>query len=395
MSKNNYIVYFIGFFSAFCIVLYSILFQFILTNLLFGLVLLGVNFYLYTQKKLIKPPVFSRSNSTTSNDSFELIQSSFEEISTMLTQQITIVDNELNRTNALVRDAVGGISSSFKHLQSLSGQQQNMMNEVINRQQALNDDDGISLDNFVADSSKTLEDFVNVIITTSKQSLQAMAFTDDMSKQLGGIFGLLSEVESLASQTNLLALNAAIEAARAGDAGRGFSVVATEVRALSVTSTELNNDIRKEISKAQNIIGNLKASVEEMASADMTSTLESKENVSGMVTHIGQMTEDNNQMLSDLAELAPEIDTTVATGVRSLQFEDLTSQALNSVKQNLDSLKETSHMISLVNLLDSDHMAQLQELLTHCKSTVKQDSQHHENRSVSQESMDEGEIELF
>lgn len=325
----------------------------------------------------------------------ELLQSTFEQISTLVTQQVSVIDNELDRTNTLVREAAEGLSQSFKYLQSLSVEQQQMINDVINNHQNIGDEKGTTLEDFVNDSSKTLDEFVSVIITTSKQSLQAMAYTNDMSRQLDGIFNLLADVENLASQTNLLALNAAIEAARAGEAGRGFAVVASEVRALSVNSTELNNDIRKEISQAQVVINSLRAAVEVMASADLTSTLESKEHVGNMVVHVGKITKESSEIINNLSALAPQIDNTVITGVRSLQFEDLTNQTLTSVKYNLDNLTSVSHQLSQVNLSDPDISSKLQDILLNCQNVFDKTNEINEDRSVSQSSMDEGDIDLF
>lgn len=337
-------------------------------------------------------PLGSATNTSNNN---QLLKSTLEQLSSLVGQQVSVIDNELDRTNILVREAAEGLSQSFKSLQSLSGEQQEMMNKVINNHMNIGDEKGTSLEEFVHDSSKTLEEFVGVIITTSKQSLQAMSFTNEMSKQLDGIFNLLAEVENLASQTNLLALNAAIEAARAGEAGRGFAVVASEVRALSVNSTDLNNDIRKEIFTAQQMIKNLREAVETMASADMTSTLESKEHVSNMVVHVAKVNKDSGDIINSLSSLTPQIDNTVALGVRSLQFEDLTNQTLTSVKCNLDTLALLSNMLLTINIEDGSASNTLQDILLKCKDAFDKTNKVNENRSVSQSSMDEGEVDLF
>ena len=82
--------------------------------------------------------------------------------------------------------------------------------------------------------SVILQGFMDTLTQVSAQSSGVIAKMEAMTDVVNQTFSLLSNVEMITKQTNLLSLNAFIEAARSGEAGRGFQVVATEMRNLDV-----------------------------------------------------------------------------------------------------------------------------------------------------------------
>jgi methyl-accepting chemotaxis protein len=325
----------------------------------------------------------------------DLIHSVVFDLQQFLHQEVGVIENELERTVLIVNDAVSGMSDSFKYLQGLSDEQQVMFKSLLEKGSCI-DDEGTTIESFVTDSNKTLEDFVEVIGSTREHSLETLSYTDEMVQKFEGIFKLLEQVEGLASQTNLLALNAAIEAARAGDAGRGFAVVANEVRSLSVDSTELNHDIRNEINNAKGVIAKLRSSVEVMASVDMTSTIEAKDKMSIMIQHVENMNNETGDGVKDLSVLGPKIIDAVAIGVRSLQFEDLTRQSLQSLEENIVSILSVSDVLATFNDNRTEPLhQQLINLREKCQDVYRVTKEAEESRSVKQISLEEGEVDLF
>ena len=176
-------------------------------------------------------------------------------------------------------------------------------------------------------SEESLTKAMGFVATMSKESMEAKLAVSKVADSSMNISRILEVISSIAAQTNLLALNAAIEAARAGEQGRGFAVVADEVRALASKTQSSTNDIstlidalQKEVQSASGIIdkgaerAQMAVSQTEQALNSLNSMVSQIEEISGQVTHIAAaaeeqsaVTEEVNRNITGISDSASEL----------------------------------------------------------------------------------------
>lgn len=132
---------------------------------------------------------------------------------------------------------------------------------------------GNSIASSVSEMSGAIEEISERLTRTASLAKDAESFAgvasekvDDLNQSSTTISKVVDLIQDLADQTNLLALNATIEAARAGDAGRGFSVVASEVKALANQTGRATSDIRNSVEEIQKNIDEVVRSIEQITS---------------------------------------------------------------------------------------------------------------------------------
>lgn len=196
---------------------------------------------------------------------------------------------------------------------------------------------------------------VGATISSIRQLAQevesASATIQTLEQEASNIGAVLAVIRGIAEQTNLLALNAAIEAARAGEQGRGFAVVADEVRALAARTQESTKDIQAMIERlqigVQNAVkathsGSSKArqGVEQAAGVDqaLTDTSDSVQRINDMTAQIATACEEQSSVTEEIARNISDIRELSNEAAQTSEQSAQASQRLSELSHGLTQL---------------------------------------------------------
>ncbi len=334
---------------------------------------------------------------TTSDNIVIDIQGMHDEAYSHLTDQLGLIRGESEQVNNLVQDAISQLTTSFNGLNEQSLLQASMLTSLLNEE---DDDSGAGFSSFVTETDSLLSYFVDMVLGNSKDSMYLMHRLDDMTQKVNGVVSLLGDVKEIASQTNLLALNAAIEAARAGEAGRGFAVVADEVRKLSKKSDDFSEEISGLANEVNVALCSASEVVNRIVSADMSVALSGKQKVADMSGSVAEMNAKSKNIIEKTGEVSQKMSMMVNQAVTSLQFEDMCTQLSAHIVRRLDSVSELSSLVDQLHeaRINPEKMTDYRDMLTGIESSLSEMKPKIESvghQAVYQEDLDSGDVDLF
>ena len=313
-------------------------------------------------------------------------------------QQHEAIRSEVGRVQSMLSDAIVTLTASFNGILAATQAQEAIAVSLVK-----DDDDsenGTSLDGFIQNTSDVMQKVVDNVIMNSKLGMELVELTDRISKRAADVESILGEIAGIAKQTNLLALNAAIEAARAGEAGRGFAVVADEVRDLSTRTSQFSQQIAVVMKSMREGVSGAEDAIERLASTDMNFALESKQQVEQVLTSMESLNQQRGKAIVRLGEHAHTMDGEVGRAVTALQFQDMVSQLIAHVDRRTAALG--AFMGELEALSDGIRQTAASgdaDALQKQAGDIRQQLAGFEERlggsPVSQKEMSHGDIDLF
>ncbi|MVD32569.1 methyl-accepting chemotaxis protein, partial [Vibrio cholerae] len=261
------------------------------------------------------------------SDATQIISSSIEQLSQTAKENEQMLISHSSETDQVVT-AITQMSESARTVAE-SVTQSNQITEAASKeaQQSL-----VIVNNAVSTVTSLVNDVENMSESIS-----------NMNRDANKISEVLSVIGAISEQTNLLALNAAIEAARAGEQGRGFAVVADEVRALAArtqnSTTEISDMLTKLLEGTDSVVGAMERTKQQcQTTADKTSE------VSGSLNMMSASVSDIDDLSTQIAAATEQQSTVAAELSRNmLSIREIVESLVVSGRQTVGATESLSH----------------------------------------------------
>ena len=256
-------------------------------------------------------------------------------------ETIGIKASELAINSAEISFFLGQLSTAIEHSSedvdrlATAAEQMSVNSKQINDNASLASEQASKAMTASSASSEQLTDNITVVHQLNVSVNSAADKIKLLEQKASEIQSITDVIDGISSQTNLLALNAAIEAARAGEQGRGFAVVADEVRALAAKTA----DATKQIGDMLNQISN----ETNETTAVMTTIVQQTDSVVNTMTDLSQSFADIDELMADSSEASAHISHALAE--QDLAAAEISSSVVNLHDFLVDKSKET-HTVS-------------------------------------------------
>jgi methyl-accepting chemotaxis protein len=226
-----------------------------------------------------------------------------------------------------VETASQDLTNRFKVLAQSSGAQSDVVQALLGTIGTIPlEDKNLTLEEFTNIFSKTLDASISKMMGLSKKALFMVYKMEEAIENLHEIERFSKQIKGITQQSHLLALNALIEAGRAGEAGAGFGVVATEVKVLATRVAALSENMQSRTGVIMKNVMEGFTVLKEVATTDMDASVLAQDTLEALLNGLKKQSEQSIEVMSHSAETSREISNSIQNMIVDLQFQDLNTQ---------------------------------------------------------------------
>jgi methyl-accepting chemotaxis protein len=262
-------------------------------------------------------------------------------ISQLQTGLMEVVNQQLKETAISIEHGTQNLNDKFKTLADSSKSQGERIERIAGMMNSLDvGGETYSLIDSIGLINRAIDDATDKILYVSKKAMSMVYALETAQSNLEVTESFIGRVQKITKQTNLLSLNATIEAKRAGDAGKGFEVVADEVRALSKEISTLSEEMSSKIGEVVESVKDSFGTLNEVATVDMSDNILVKEKIDLIMKSILQQSEDIEKVLHENIEFSKETSKNISGMTMDMQFSDRASQYINNITDIVKVIQE-------------------------------------------------------
>ncbi len=303
---------------------------------------------------------FTTRAKSNNKDELSMLQNKFVDVIAQVDEKLTNVIYQISTAGDSIMPLMNHVSEISKavststevaHQVATAGQEMNATISEI----AANTNDSVNMTDMAVDVAAKGGELISKASEFSEIAGEKMRNlslkVESLKNEADKIGGVVNVINDLSDQTNLLALNAAIEAARAGEAGRGFAVVADEVRKLAERTQSATNEIASVISQIQT---DIQATVQE--AADAVKSVEEQKNLTEEAnesfTQIFNNIQEVNALIGSISAAIEEQSAT--TSEISNSIEDLSRDTQSLDRLTVDLMDASGQLVNSINYIDKE-----------------------------------------